>query len=275
MNRIILLLIFSITGLHSFAFDDTLHVPLMRQSFHDKIIAEQRQLDKVDGKQDNHLTINSNEEINLHVTDAVFRKTEALRKWVEDNNELNSNNEKVRYLRYIENMLKYFRIAWRQRAINPTAFPALRDNFEKMLIANLQGKSLLPYIQSSSYEIAKINADVFSDNPDYKAATNIIYLKYCALHPDKIMASIRPFVNEPFADSLVLLATQRNPVQLYSYAQSIKSPEGKLIHRNTNEMVQAVAKLSQTPNALFYFPFLLKKKEFDSKTRIKPTTIKG
>ncbi len=256
MNRIILLLIFSIAGGHSFALDDTLHVPLMRQSFHDKIIAEQRQLDKADGKQDNHLTISANEEINLHVTDAVFRKTEGLRKWVEDNNELNSNNEKVRYLRYIENMLKYFRIAWRQRAINPTAFPALRDNFEKMLKANLEGKSILPFIQSASYEIARINSDVFSDNVDYKAAINIIYLKYCALHPDKIMATIRPFVNESFADSLVLLATQRNPVQLYSYAQSIKSPEGKLIHRNTSEMVQAVAKLSQTPNALFYFPFL-------------------
>lgn len=279
MNRIILLFIFSFAGLQSFAIDDTLHVPLMRQSFHDKIIGEQRQLDKFDGKQDSHLTISNNEEINLNVTDAVFRKTEALRKWVEDNERLSSNNEKVRYLRYIESMLKNFRIAWRQRTINPAAYPALRDNFEKMLKANLEGKSLLPFIQSAPYEIARINADVFSDHQDYKAAINIIYLKYCSLHPDKIMASIRPFVNESFADSLVLLATQRNPVQLYSYAQSIKSPEGKLIHRNTNDMVKAVAKLSQTPNALFYFPFLddllSGKKSIDSIKKYVGDGVKG
>ncbi|MEO6405689.1 MAG: hypothetical protein ABIY51_15910 [Ferruginibacter sp.] len=256
MNRILLLLIFLLSFFSSFAVEDTLQVPLVRASFHDKIINEQRQLDKFDGKQDNHININGNEEISLHVTDAVFRKTEALRKWVEDNEQLNSNNEKVRYLRYIESMLKNFRIAWRQRAINPVAYPALRDNFEKILKANLEGRSILPYLQTAPYEIARINTDVFSDNKEYKEAINIVYLKYCSLHPEKIMATIRPFVNESFADSLVLFATRRNPVQLYSYAQNIKSPEGKLIHRNTNGMVQAVAKLSQTPNALLYYPFL-------------------
>jgi hypothetical protein len=63
-------------------------------------------------------------------------------------------------------------------------------------------------------------------------------------------------VEAPFADSLVVVAAKNNPVQLYSFAQSHTSPEGKLINRNTNSMVKTVVQLSRTPNALFYFPFL-------------------
>ena len=256
MKHTVLLLLLFFTVISAFAFEDTLKVPLTRASFHDKILNEQRLLDKADGKLDNYIKVSNNEEINLNITDAVFRKTEAMRSWVENNAILKTSNDKVRYLRYIENMLKNFRIGWRRREINPAEFPALTDNFEKIMKAVLEDKSILPFLQSSSYAVAKINASVFSDYKENKEAQNLVYLKYCSLHPDNIMKTIRPYVNEMFADSLVLLATRRNPVQLYSYAQNIKSPEGKLIHRSSNNMVQAVAKLSQTPNALFYFPFL-------------------
>jgi hypothetical protein len=46
-------------------------------------------------------------------------------------------------------------------------------------------------------------------------------------------------------------------VQLYSFAQSYTSPEGKLIHQSTNPMVKTVVQLSRTPNALFYFHSLM------------------
>ena len=59
-----------------------------------------------------------------------------------------------------------------------------------------------------------------------------------------------------FADSLVVVLLKIIPVQLYSYAQSILHLKENSFTRNTNPMVKAVVQLSQTPNALFYFPFL-------------------
>lgn len=256
MKNIILLTIFLFLFSNLFAAVDSVIVPLSRQYFHDKIIQEQKLCDRADGKLDGTLHISSNEEINLQLSDVLYRKVNVLRDWIETSTDIATNNEKVRYLAYVENMLRSFRIAWKSRQINPIELSVLYNNFDQAIKAQAQAASIIPYIQLSPYETAKIITTVFFDNKENKTAQNIVYLKYCNLHPDKILQTIKPFSKEPFADSLVVLACQNNPVQLYSYAQSVRSAEGQLIHRNTNSMVVAVAKLSHTPNALFYFPFL-------------------
>ncbi|MEP7163517.1 MAG: hypothetical protein ABI741_02425 [Ferruginibacter sp.] len=257
MKYIYLALIFFITGIDSYAYmDTTIIVPLQRRNFHDKIDNEQRLCDKADGKQDNFFRISGNEAINNHATDVLFRKVDNLENWIELNNDIDNNNQKIRYLRYVENLLRTFRIRWKSKEIAPVDLPVLFENFEEILKAQVDGKSMLPYIQTASYQVARLNTEVFSDNSGYKESKDLVYVKYCAINPDKILQTIRPYADRPFADSLVVIAAQANPVQLYSYAQSNTSVEGKLIHRNTNNLVKTVAQLSQTANALFYFPFL-------------------
>ncbi len=256
MKRLIVLTFFLFSFFHLFAAADSVIVPISRQYFHDKIIQEQKLTDRADGKLDGVLHISSNEEINMQVSDVLYRKVNDLRDWVETAKGIPSNNEKVRNLAYIENLVKSFRVSWRSKQINPLEFSALLNNFEQILKGQVVSASMIPYIELAPYAIAKINSAVFFDNKDIKTVQNIVYLKFCKLNPDKILQTIRPFAKEAFADSLVVLACRNNPVQLYSYAQSFKSVEGQLIHRNTNSMVVAVARLSQTPNALFYFPFL-------------------
>ncbi|MEJ7626575.1 MAG: hypothetical protein WKF35_06930 [Ferruginibacter sp.] len=238
------------------AANDTTTIPHSRQLFHDKIITEQKLIDKADGKLDNVFHANNNEEINLKITDVLFRKVDLLRYWVENNTDIVSSNDKIRSLRYIENVLRSFRVSWKNRSISPVEFPSLFENFESIFKAHIKGEGMLPYVQNASYPVARINVNLFDGNKDLEESRNVVYLKYTSINPDKILQTIRPFVNTSFADSLIIVASERNPVQLYSYAQSFTSPEGKLIHRNKNSMVTAVAKLSQTPNALFYFPFL-------------------
>lgn len=256
MKFIYLFFLFITAGLESFAASDTLMIPLQRRYFHDKVDAQQKLCDKADGKTDGQFRTSSNEEINLRLTDELFRKVDALQEWVESNDQIANNNEKIRFLSYIENVLRDFRIGWKKKEISPLDFPALMENFEGIIKSQATGGSMAPLIAAVPYNIAKINTEVFFDNTGYKEALNILYVKYCTVNPDKILQTIRPYVDEPFADSLILLASKANPVQLYSYAQSSSTPEGKLIHRSTNSMVMAVAKLSQTPNALLYFPFL-------------------
>jgi len=224
--------------------------------FHDKIDKEQQLTDKADGKEDWTLHVGKNEEINLQVSDALFRKTDELQLWVETYPLLATNNEKVRYLRLIEDLVKTFRNSWSKNEIKPVLYPALLSSFETILKGMPTSKSMLPSIEGANYEIAKILTNVFTGYKEGREAQNLVYLKYCALHPDNILKTIRPYVNEIFADSLVVAACRNNPVQLYSFAQSTNSEEGKLIHRNIHPMVKVVSALSQTPNALLYFPFL-------------------
>lgn len=257
MKNVGFLLFFIMISQMAAAMDaDTIVIPLFRRGFHDKIDNEQASIDKLDGKLDSLYAVGKNDEINLQVSDAIFRKIDDLQTWVEANELITTNNEKVRYLRLIENLIKTARDSWRTKEMRPVDFPSLLSTFEVILKELNSGKSMLPVLWEANYGVAKINALVFFDSKEYLAAQKLVYLKFCALHPESILKTIRPFANESFADSLVLVACKNDPVQLYSYAQSLSTAEGKLIHRNTNDMVKVVAQLSQTPNALLYFPFL-------------------
>ncbi len=256
MNRILLFTFLFSPFFTSAQSDTVVKPPIDRQYFHDLVTREQKLTDKADGKQDGIMKVGGNEEIQLLLTDVLYRKIDQVKNWIELSKDLPGKNNKVKNLRYTENMLRLFRSSWKQRDINPLDLPLLIENFYSALQAQAKNESLAPIIENSSYPVAKIITDVLFDNPGIKELNNIVYLKFSHLFPEKILPTIRPFITQDFADSLLVLACKNNPAQLYSFAQSKSSPEGRLIHNSTNPMVKAVAALSETPNALFYFPFL-------------------
>ncbi|MEO7120565.1 MAG: hypothetical protein ABIY62_05680 [Ginsengibacter sp.] len=243
--------------LFSLAYGDTTDIPLNRRVFHDKIKAEQIRADKADGRVDGLIKVSSNSEINLQVTDAIFRKVNVLRNDIEINATLATNNDKIRYLRYVEDLVRDFVNNWRSHRLAPDLAPLLVDNFKEIMFANLNGESMTPLIEKVPYDVGIINAGIFDENSGYKESQKILFLKYCELHPDKILANITPYIDEPFADSLVIEAFKNNPSQVYSYAQAASSPQGKLIRRNTDKRITTIVGLSTLQQrALFYFPFL-------------------
>ncbi|HEY8690725.1 MAG TPA: hypothetical protein VIM07_15925 [Chitinophagaceae bacterium] len=248
------ILILLLVPVFSFAYNDT--IPIYRRVFHDNINKEQQRADKIDGKLDGFIKISNVDEINLQVTDALFRKINNLKNSIEKNPALPTNNEKVRYLKFIESLVRNFNNSWKSHKLTPAFVPVLVDNFIAILKANINGESMAPYINQVPYEVGIINSEIFKDNPGYKESRKYLFLKYCLLHPDKILASIGPYVDEPFADDLVLVAYQQSPSQLYSYAQAANSPQGKLIKRNQDNRIKTIVQLSTRKDALFYFPFL-------------------
>jgi hypothetical protein len=256
MKKYFLPIIFLLFFSDVFGLADSVVVPIQRQRNHERIKDEQVKCDKADGKLDGMIKVSSNEEINLQVTDAIFRKIKDLQDFIETTSKVATNNEKIRQLNYVQEVVLNFRTEWKSHKLNPVLAPLLINNFEKILKANIDSQSMAPSIEEVPYEIGKINVEIFKANKGYNESKKIIYLKFCTLNPDKILSSIRPFVNEPFADSMVVQASLNNPKQLYDYASSGSSPEAKLIHKNTNPLVMAIVKISHTPNALFYFPFL-------------------
>jgi hypothetical protein len=248
--------LFFLLPLLSFGLNDTTDIPIARRLFHDKIIAEQRRADRMDGKQDGLIKVGINTEVNLQVTDAIIRKINVLRNDIEEDTLLSTNQDKVRYLRYVEFMLRDFNNGWRSHKISPSLAPALVENFSEVMNANLMNKSIAPYIQKSPYEVGVLLATIFNDNPGYAESKIILFRKFCQLHPDQILYNLAPYVDQPFADTLVIEAFNNNPSQLYSYAQSSNSPQGRLLRRIKDSRIKTVVQLSNQNRALFYFPFL-------------------
>lgn len=235
---------------------DTVKVPLQRQLFHDRINEEQLQLDKIDGKADGQIRATHAVDINQIIADVMLRKVNELQDKVELNEKLISNNQKIRYLSYIESLVRGYRHGVRNKELNPAYAPMLLENFEKIMQANIDSQSMAPFIQEVPYALGRINAEIFSENKGYADSKKILYQKFCVIHPDKILQTIEPYINEPFADSLIVISCKFNPTSIYSVAQAAESKLGMLVHRNKNPLVVAVVELSKTPNALFYFPFL-------------------
>jgi hypothetical protein len=256
MKQYILCIFIVFIWADSFASQDSVVVPLSRQLFHDRIDNEQSLTDKEDGKKDGMIRVSANEAVNIQVTDALTRRINEFQYLVEKNDSLVSSNEKIRQLNFIEVFLRNFRVAWRQKKIDPSLAPLLVDNFFKAWVANKDSNSILPFIATMSYEAGTILTEVFPKNIGYTGSKNLLFVKYCHLHPEKILSLISPYVNESFADSLVIVACKNDPEQLYNYANSTKSLEGKLIQRNTDPMVKTIVQLSKLDNALLYYPFL-------------------
>ena len=239
-----------------FANNDTTNIPLGRKMFHDRIKDEQVLADKADGHLDGMVKVSNNPDVNLQVTDAIMRKVNVIRNDIEINTDIPSNNDKVRYLRYLEELLKDFINGWKTHKLNPSLAPLLVQNFQDIFNANIKGENMAPLIQKVPYEVGIINASIFEDNPGYQQSKIILFRKFCVLYPDKILANIGPYVNEPFADTLVIDAFNNSPSQLYSYAQSAGSKQGKLIRRIDDPRIKTVVQLSAQNRALFYFPFM-------------------
>lgn len=256
MKHILLAVFLFVCWCDVFATPDSVVVPIGRVRFHDRIDNEQLLTDMADGKKDGLIRVSSNEDVNLQVTDVLIRRINEFQDFVETNEQIRSSNDKIRQLNYIELLVKDYRTAWKSKKLNPSMAPLLVDNFYNVWKAGMDSLSILPYIDDAPYDIAIILAEVFKTNPAYAEVKKLLFLKYCNLHPDKILSLIRPYVNEPFADSLVLVACKNDPEQLYDYAYSTKSPEGKLIQRNPNPLVKAIVQLSKMENALLYYPFL-------------------
>jgi hypothetical protein len=272
IRNTIFILLLSVCSTNAFATFDTIKPPIQRQRFHDKINEEQKLLDRADGKSDGIIKVSANDEINLAVTDVMMRRIDEMQNTVELNNKIKANNEKVRYLTYIESLVKTFRINWKSNKIKAVYAPMLVDNFEKIMQVTIDSLSMVPYIDAMPYDVCRITAEIFVNNKGYNESKSIVYLKFCALNPDKILQNIAPFAKENFTDSLVAATCKNDPAQVYKYAQDESSVAGKLIFSSSNPAVKTVAVLSKKSSSLLYFPFLddlvSGKKQIDSLKKI-------
>ncbi len=233
--------------------------PKNRELFHDYINAEQKKIMKSDGKSDDQYTPTSDDQINFYLTKTLTNKVDGLQCSIENDTTLTAQN-KVRYLRGIENVLKFFNANTASRKVNPVLLPEILKAYETCMQYDREGKSIEKIIEGLSYEtglsIVKADRVTFEKNPGFKSCQNLIVLKYCLLHPDQIFPVLRDNPEVPFADSLIKTIARKNPVQLYNYAQASNKLGNIIRNIKDDAFVSAVARMARSRSGQQYFPFL-------------------
>lgn len=228
-------------------------IPMSRVIWHENVDKEQKRTDRLDGKIDQFLKLTSSEDLNIQITDVILRKVDEL----QDKIELikGDNNLKIGYLRSLREMLQGIGLQAKQKEILPQ-IPEMFNAFEQCMFLQSSGNSLKPVFEKLPYQSAEILASVFLQNKEITEVKKMIFLKKCHAKPTFILQGIGAYQDEPFADSLIVVAAIKVPLDLYSYAQAVRSNTAKIIRRNSDPKVKTIVKLSEITNGTLYLPFL-------------------
>src|SRR5258705_4522670 len=233
--------------------------PKNRELFHDYIDTQQKNLLKSDGKNDNQFSPSADAEINFLVTQALVKNVDELQCKIEIDSSL-KDQAKVKYLKGIEYLLKFFNSNTANRKVSPLILPDIITAYEKCMQNDKMGLSIESIINGLSYETgySVINADnvTFEKNPGYRPSKNGVILKYCILHPTQIFIILQQNPDVPFADSLVRTIAKKYPRQLYDYAAA-NNKFGYVIRNITDDIfIKSVVRMARSKSGQQYFPFL-------------------
>ncbi|MDB5252352.1 MAG: hypothetical protein JWP27_1521 [Flaviaesturariibacter sp.] len=260
-GRILSFTILFTTGLHAHGQKKTDNAgckpPQTRALFHDYIDREQKNTLKADGRADNEFHVSSDESINYLVTQALVQRVDALQCAIEKDT-ATSAQKKVTYLRGIERMLRNFTSAFRSRRIAAGNLPGILEAYEAAMAKDRVSAPIDAIIQRSNYEVGSIvmSSTAFDNNPGAKTAKEIVLSKYMFLHPEKIFPTLKDNPDLPNRDSLILVASYKNPRKLYDYAAA-NNRLSSVIRGVDDPLVQTVYKMAKSGGSgQLYFPFL-------------------
>ncbi len=232
--------------------------PLIRQLFHDYIDNEQKAALKADGNADAVLNVSSNSEVNYYVTRALTYGVDLLQYKIDTDSTLTSQN-KVKYLRGLENILRSLNTnSFKLQQLHATNLPAVLDAYELCMVRDRAGESIESIIAGLTYEVGLplVRNSALENNSGIKTSEHILLKKYCHKYPDKIFITLRDNTDVPFLDSLVKVASYRNPRQLYDYAAS-NNRLGAAIRKMNDPLIKTVSRMANAAGSgQLYFPFL-------------------
>ena len=229
-----------------------------RMLWHDNVDKEQQRLIALGGNpRDSVIRLSKDENVNRQVTDALIRQVDVLQERIELDSTLNTNNKK-RYLRGLEDMLRGFDQAWQARLIQAGAAPALIEGFRQAMELDKKGQSIEPVISANAYPVARILVDCFlypSENPGVRPSRLDLTRRYYILHPSLILNYLRTHMDLPFTDTLIIVAGHHDVRQLYDYAAA-SNELGVRIRNSNDSLVHMVGQMANSKSGQLYFPFL-------------------
>ena len=261
MGKFLLFCIFIAHASVSYAVPDTgrLKIDIRRVKLHEDIDKLQVSILEADGKKDNMVTAVKDEDINLLITDLLIRQVDLLQDSIENNAKLD-HRLKVKYLTGLQHMLKGYFNGWNRRSFPPEKAIPLYTEFLEMMEADINRESIAPITDRYPYETGDLLINgpnsIFYDNPGYKMSRIILFRKYCAINPDRILPQLEYYADVDFADSLIRYTAYADPNQFYDYAAASRTRVGQLIRSSDDPLVKAITQMASSKSGRLYYPFL-------------------
>lgn len=232
-------------------------VPLIRKVFHDNIDKAQKKIDLLDKKQDRSFKSGTDDEVDMQVTYTLYNKVDDIQNNIELDSSLNAN-EKIRFLRGLNEILTSFESAYLLKQLKAYEFPVLVNAFEDAMSLELKKAAITPVIRNLEPEAGSIllKAFPFQKNIGLAESKEIILLKTCQKFPDKILPILRENPDVGFADSLLKIVAYNHQEDIYTYAQSTNSALGKRIQKIDDPLVRTISQLAKINEGRMFFPFL-------------------
>ena len=231
-------------------------IPLVRVYFHEKIDGTQTLIGKYDGIPDGLFKPSDNQELNERINSALTEKVDALQDQIEAS-KLTDNNDKIRYLRGLNECLYKFLIAYSYQSIKSPVLIEIVSLFGECMALDEKKRSIAAIIQEHSYDAGDIivNSVAFSPNEGIDSARDILLLKVCNEHPEKMMSVLSKHPQMQFTDSLVAVAARKVPDDVYTYAAAYNEFAHR-IRENPDTLVQLISRVAQMKTGRLFFPFI-------------------
>jgi len=245
---------------------DTIKIPtdykpeFNRLRNHELIDAEQKAILGSDGKADKFFTPSANDETNYFLTAALVKQVDLMQYAIETDS-LFDHRLKVNYLKGLENVLHYYRQNWRIRSdkkVNPANLPVILDAYQECVKKDRVNASVQSTVSNLPFDagMAIVSAGIFDKSPGLQDAKNLLLLKYCLLHPEQTFPVLRENPDLPYAENLVKQVAQKNPQQLYDYAQADNKLGARIRSINDDIFITSVVRMAKSRSGQQYFPFL-------------------
>lgn len=231
-------------------------VPLMRQLFHSNIDKAQAAILRSDGTDDLFFAPANDEETNRRLSGEVIGGIDNMQIDIEVNSSLDNNN-KVKYLRGIAEMLNAFDAAFRSKQIRGEQFSDLLKAYREAQQLEFFNNSIFPVVERNEQEIGDILVRLypFANNAGLKASKDNLVLKEMRRKPAQVMQILARYPTVPFADSILREVARRNQEEIYNYASAGNYLSRRIIN-NDDALVRIIGKMATMRTGRLYFPFL-------------------
>ena len=233
-------------------------IDIRRVQLHEDIDALQIRLYGVDGKQDKIIAASRDIDLNLLLTDVYTRQVDMLQSEIESDSSLD-HRAKIKYLTGLKITLDGGYTALRTSQLSAESaiqlFEAYKVYYNKDKLGIGLGKSVDQY----AYPINKIllsDNTVFFENPGLNIARVVMFQQFADLNPGEVLVKIEPYLDQPFADSLLIGCANIFPDKFYNYAAAAETKVGKRIRKIKDPFVQLIVKISDERSGRLIFPFL-------------------
>jgi hypothetical protein len=240
-----------------YSVDSLMHpIPFARVGWHDKIYKEQEKADKSDDVADYAIRTGKDTSLAPLLTEAMLSNIDSMKVMIENmppegRDSITENQQKIRYLRAVWEMMRLF-----NRDTKPDAifYYNLSANMRGMLRAINQNKLMDFVVANTNIYTLDNSNELFEPHSEERT---YLYTQLGKKDPLLMAKRLEEFASDSFASAIISDAAHLNPELIFSYANSTNFKLKSAVFRTQDPLVQAIVQIaahSKSPNKAF--PFL-------------------